>query len=667
MPYKLALLVAVMLVQTLHAAEPLGPEGFPADWTPADFEVDDLPATTKPSPTGVASIPVANLPRVAADPSLTPILTSSSVAVTLTNPMPQLPVVAVDDVGRIPDDLAKLDSWGPLTDMAGGVSEKAWKGVSASAVVERLSRIQPQPLESRTLADVVSRLLLTRAKPAADTSPTAGALLAARAEALDKLGMDEQAYALWRVVPPLARNAENRLAQGWAMASVVAGQTAEPCALARKLVVGATSGPWPELAVVCTALDRASGGLDMGLNVAAEQTGFDPVLRQLLIAVRDDDVPAKLPVNATFKPLSAAVMAVYPALLEQGSMDKLPAIVLRRLLQSQNLPLGLRLEAAEILLNRTPNAVAAESLRVLYEAQSIPPDQVATALTTAKTLNGLSARTLLWQGLRTLPVNTDKLAAWQALASSAATSNRPEISLWLGPTRAGLQPEATLSPTHLATAVRGAWLANDDKVADAWLQTAQTMPSPTAVFIATRAQLGMEHAVRTSTLPVPVLDQWLVTQSLTTDTARTTAIRTLAVMEGAGVKLPEGAWSKLEALTTLQPEVATGNAVAVEALKALAVKDAPLGPVVLKLVEWQQAKPLYQWAPAEARAAVDALAMVGLKREATTLALELMRATPPIAKTTPKTGKTKPVSGTVPTPKLTIQNMKASEPKNNKL
>src|SRR5690606_7546536 len=117
----------------------------------------------------------------------------------------------------------------------------------------------------------------------------------------------------------------------------------------------------------------------------------------------------------------AAVMATYPALLTSEVMPRLPVVVLRRLLQTQALPLGLRLEAAELLLQRQPGTLAAESLRVLYEAQAIPPDQIAQALTTAKSLGGLAARTLLWQAARTLPAPEDKLAAWQAMARSAAT------------------------------------------------------------------------------------------------------------------------------------------------------------------------------------------------------------------------------------------------------
>ena len=654
---------AVAALPWAYADEKLTPEGFPADWQASDFEIEDVaPLPARTSGTGVVSIPISQLPRVAADPSLTPAITSASVQVTLTNPMPQLPVVAVDDVGKVPDDVAKLDSWGPLTELAGGVSEKAWKNVSSSEVVVQLARLQAKPLESRTLQSVMNRLMLTRAKPAADASPTAGALLAARAGTLDKMGQDEQAYALWRVVPPLARNTESALARGWAFASVVAGQTAEPCALARKLVVGAEGGPWQELAVVCTALDRASGGLDMGLNVASEQAGFDDVLRQLLVAVRDDEVPAKLAADAKISPLSDAVMAVYPALLEAPTMPKLPSIVLRRLLQTQALPLGLRIEAAELLLHHTPNPVAAESLRVLYEAEPIPPDQLVNALNAAKTLNGISARTLLWQALRTAPSNDDKVAAWNALAASATASGRGNIPLWLSPARAGIAPMIKPDGTGLATAVHGAWLVNDIKNSTAWRTAAETVPSATVVLIGARAQLAMEAAVQEGTLAAPVLDQWLVARSMGDAGDRLASVRTLAVLDGVGVKLPEGAWSKLESMMAVQPDVTSGNAVQIEALKSLA-SQGTLGPVVVKLAEWVQAKPLAAWAPMEAKAAVESLQAVGLKREAKDLALELVQARDAPSLQSPKLSKTSKVSGTTPTPKLTIQNMKASERK----
>lgn len=622
-------MLALVLWSYVAMAEALGPDGFPLDWTVRDFDVSSVSESTVPVKGGVVSMPVSALPRVSADPSMTPVLASTTVQVSLTKPMPQLPTVQVEDVGKIPEELAKLDMWGPLTEMSGGISEKAWSGVKAAEVLALVDGLAPKPLASDAVRDLLARTLLTRGRMDGEAT-VAGGLLAARAKALQGIGLDEQAYALWRVVPASVRGEDGVLTRGWAASSLMAGQAVEPCAVARKLVVASPQGFWREMAVTCTALDRVSGGLDLSLAVADEQGlgNFDPVLWKLLVALRDDDVPVKLKAKEAVSPLSAALVAAYPSLLEMKELGRLPNVVLRRLLQTPALPLVLRLEAAELLQVRMPSAVGAEAVRVLYEAYPFPPDQVQMAPALAKSLKGGEARALLWQAARMMPQLADKAVAWGLFAAQAEKDGREALAVWLPASRA----EIAASPETFAAlgeawpqAVRGAWLLGDDKAALAWRVAAQDVVSATVPLIRTRAQLGVEAAVADGRLADTALEQWLVTQSMADAAGRTAAVRGLAVLEGLGIELPDDAWTRLEAMLALRDDSFGGDMVRVQALNVLAEAKRP-GPVVLKVAQWAQARPLRAWAPLEAKAAVAALQAVGLTREAKLLAWEILAA-----------------------------------------
>jgi hypothetical protein len=93
-----------------------------------------------------------------------------------------------------------------------------------------------------------------------------------------------------------------------------------------------------------------------------------------------------------------------------------------------------------------------------------------------------------------------------------------------------------------------------------------------------------------------------------------------------------------------------------------------VGPLLMRLAEWAQETPLSDWAPLDAKAAVQALMKVGLKREARRLAWELMNATPPPDKAPP--AKAGPVKAAKPAAVkaaasggggVRIQNMPASQ------
>jgi hypothetical protein len=648
-------------------AEDLGPDGFPKDWKPEDFAPVAVSATVM-SKTGVVTLPISALPRVAAESGTVPVLTSESVRVSLSAPVvgPVVPAASIEELPVPPGGLAALDGWGPLVRETGAVSATAWGKVSRSEALVLLNGVSVGGGQSPALREAVTRLLLTPALPAGEISATPGAWLAARAEVLEKLGQDEAAYALWRVVPDSARISDTAMTRGWALASVLAGKVQPPCALARKVIAQGATQPWADMTLACTALDRMSGNLELGLSLAEEQQGTDKDLRALLVAIRDDEAPVKLHGNTPLGALPGAVLATYPALLDSSTLPRLPGVVQRRLVQSAALPLALRARSAELLLQRTPAAANAEAVRVLYEAFTYPPDQVAAALRGAPTLDGTAARALLWQAARMATAVEDKALAWDAFAKRAEKDGMGQVARWLTPARAGIVPvSGTLAVAVPAT--MAAWRMGDVPTAKAWTVALENAPSPTAAMVRERSRLALAGAVAQGKVEDAAFSQWLVAESVGAGDAaegRLRVARQLAALEGLGVVLPAKAWSQVDGV--FPASLATDEArpmadpVVLSALKDEA--DAGLlGPALVRLLGWAQQAPVAAWAPGQVQAAVVALKQLGQPALAQALVWEVLEpVTPPKPVTAVKVKAVK-----AKTPGVTMQNMpgkKAASP-----
>lgn len=621
------MIAAALLAAPAVAQEELGPDGFPADWEPSDYApvgpaVSGTLPTVAVSKTGIVTLPISALPRVADGSRTSPVLTSDSVRVSLSAPVvgPVVPTMAIEELPVPQGGIAMLDGWGPLVAGTGAVSSTAWGKVSRSEALGLLNGVAVGGGQSPALREAVTRLLLTPSLPAGDglssTGATPGAWLAVRAEVLEKLGQDEAAYALWRVVPDGARVSDTSISRGWALASVLAGKVQPPCALAKRVVANGSAQPWNDMMLACTALDRMSGNLELGLSLSEEQQGTDADLRKLLVAVRDDDAPVALAGNVPLGPLASAVLATYPALLESATLLRVPGVVQRRLLQTVALPLPLRAKAAELLLERTPAAANAEGVRVLYEAFTYPPDQVAAALRGAPTLDGTAARALLWQAARMATVQADKALAWKALAERANKDGMGQVARWLTPARAGIAPTSgTLSVA--VPAAMAAWRMGDVPAAKAWTVALENAPSPTAVMVRERSRLALAAAVAEGTLKEVPFNQWLVAESVSGGDmaeSRLRVARQLAALEGLGVTLPTKAWSQVDGVfpaSLAKDDVRPmADPVVLAALKDEA-DGGLLGPALVRLLGWSQQAPVATWAPAQVQAAVVALKQLG--------------------------------------------------------
>ncbi len=441
---------------------------WPSDWTTQDFSFSMLEPAAGTTPTQAATPTTAGLaaqtfrvedfPRVTVAPSNTqptalPAATGAgllSPSVAGFRPISQAfggsprgvaanlgIVVNEQPVSGAQSGLAGLAAYGPLS---GATPETLWLRAPQTEQQRRLQAATALPLKSPALQSAWRQILLANAA-APQAEATAPNWLAIRAEALEALGQHEAAWGLWREAGRLVNDptTPGNLQQGWARASLLAGQTEGACTLIRaQAAQGMVSDFFFFSAAVCAA-SQGSGAADsanmaaLGLAIQllpASTLQADQALVAALGAVRDNTPPrlGGWPVGS----LAGATLALVPQLLSSSQVSKLPDVAQRRILATPALSPELK-RAAALALSANPNQPAdAERWLALASSPTLPapvaswPDAATLAWAKAyvqSSVNDPSA---------TLPPN----AAAQVVGAALRLQNLPMAQAWWGPYRA---------------------------------------------------------------------------------------------------------------------------------------------------------------------------------------------------------------------------------------
>lgn len=605
------LLAAPAFAQDLKGPnDQLGADGFPADWDPQDLENPPVlvvpPASrtvlpAKPQPVtfrvdqmrSVALAPSGSMP-VALPPERGG--ARGGVSGTIYRPLAAVfaggtsatlaPGAAPEGTenGPLNNDLAALAAYGPLAPASGGFAGEVWGAVS-STVAAGLSR-QAVMTPSPALREAWRRLLLSQAVPpggiVSATLVGPDHWLVVRARLLQQLGLDEAAWSLWRQAGPGARSQNPDLAKGWVQAGMLAGAQASVCPLAReKAAAGEGDSFWPSAVAVCAAAEAQAGGgsgsaAALGLSLQllpAEVQKNDPALVAALTAVRDGK-PLVLGL-APLSPLAGAVAAAYPVLLSPTALPLLPDVALRRLRETQALPVELRAEVAGQLATRTGWPQDGEAFLRLVSG------------------TGLQGKPERWPDAA--------LVAWAAHASTTQSVSASRLIV-----------PAALRLGDVSTAL-ARW--------NAWQPTATETDGG-------RARLDAEvalHALNRADVPEPLLQSWLAVQDLATPAGAERAQRGLLMLEGLGMKVPAGLW---EAYRARAVEVSDATDAGWRRLleNAVAARNAPA--VMGLLGEGMGNRRAADLPPATAGAAVVALRAIGLPDLAKRLLAEALTLLP---------------------------------------
>lgn len=294
--------------------------------------------------------------------------------------------IQVDGLTRIDSD-----SLGALREQDGGLGSDMWQGVTRTQAVDLIKQM-PLNTGSKTLRKLKTRLLLSRAKAPVAATPGAPSLLNARAQALMAMGDVENAELLLSVSPTQGR--PEGLDSVDASIQLLNYDNARACGLARNNQQRAAEDFWQKMLIYCDALDGKTESVTFGLSLLRETSGDDPAMVLLSDSVLTN-TPITLKTIAKPNQFHLALSRAAKSELPADVVASNDALVIYGATKAPNLPLGLRIEAAEKGVSE--GVVGPRDLRRLYTQVTYADADLDNALSRATEIGGQAARALLYQ------------------------------------------------------------------------------------------------------------------------------------------------------------------------------------------------------------------------------------------------------------------------------
>lgn len=567
----------------VQPASPSAPQGS----SPKSYKITDLPHINV-TPSGTMALPAAAGEGLATEGV-------GSVFRPVGQVLPQHNGGVAADLGIIVNEqalggkaggAAALTTYGPL---AAGIAapEDVWSHAPLATQRTRLQAAVAYPLASPALKEAFRRMLLAQvaAPTATEGQPH---WLAVRAETLEGLGLYEAAWSLWREAGPLLRQpgTASELQQGWARASLLAGQTEAACSLVREqAAAGMVSDFWPSAAAVCAALELQTSGNPAALALAIQllppkTLQNDPALVVALTAVRDD-VSATLgqkggkqwPVG----PLAGATLAAAPDLLPTDMLQALPDVALRRIRASTELSPEMRTRAALHLVDKTAWQEDANA----------------------------------WLSMVSSPTLSPRVGAWP---DAAVVAWAQQISGTVA------NPAATTSATvawgeSAPAVVQAALRMGEIEMANAWLPQWHGALTSRSLL---QAKMALA-VVQRRDVETP-LNQWLALPN----SNATQSQRVLAVLEGMGHTIAGTTWGKVAGAAGAEDALN----LAWQRLLESAAQQRDIPAVLTMVAEALRGQSASSASPAMLRDSLEALRTVGEAKTAARLAAEALTLTP---------------------------------------
>ncbi len=511
--------------------EKLGADGFPVNWKASDFAVGEVSATE------AVSASAARVNRA--------------------------------------QNGWNTDAVGVLKPGKGGLAPDLWRQMSRAEAEVALQRSLSKGGASPALKEAWRVVLLTAAAP--PLMPERGTIsswLAVRSEALDKLGLQEAAWAMWREVPVEDLGADEASQLAWVKLRMLAGDGETACAFAKAEAVKETMGNrWAPVMAACQLVGQGKNpaSVQLSLQVVEPQLKAEnPSLLRILQAVTEGRVVSSLPNgNMNIDALGGSVLGQYPALMGAAILPRVPDLALRRVVKSAELPMDVRGQAAVALAGQSgllDDGVLAWSLVSGTQLAGDLPDSV--------------------------------VVARGAKVSESEVKDYVEAAL-----RMGLVDDAAKAMTT--------WGA----------------PSPTVAAAEMRRHVQARLAVQLlqGRVAEDVWDEWIVAQTLENGVGAKQAQRTLLVAEALGVAVPQRIWSQMR-MRAVPVSVAVDPAWQRLLADAVAKRNVP--QVMLLLSEAWNGQPVADVAPVVAGASVEALRRVGFEAIGRRVAAEALLGLP---------------------------------------
>ncbi len=539
----------------------------------------------------------------------------------------RLPGRAVEGT-RVPegihvDRLRAVDpaSVGLLGEGEGGLGPDMWAGSRLDVVVALLARL-PMDGNSPVTHDLARRLLLTSARVPKGPKSDAPSLLTVRLDRLAAAGRVEEIAALLRRAPQaLAAPALNRarLDGLW-----LGGDHDGACTLALAMVERSNAPIWLKSAAFCHALAGDVDRVALYEELLLETEHQDEAFHALLGAAsgRGGKPLASLPAP---EPLHVAMLRANNWPVPVDAMAGASPSVARHLVDSENVPEGLRLEAAERAAES--RVLPISRLRELYALAEFGAVERRDAAAWAQKNPGARADALLYQTARARKRPIDRAEMLAAALAAARAADR-----YIVVARANKTALETLRPVpgllgFTAEAGRALLAGGEPELALQWYRMVEQGGDaereaawralwPLLLVADARARLPLD--------PARFKAWWRDSSKASTPEHARRAGLLLTVLEALGHTVPEETWSLLYAQAGRTAE-ATSSPALLRGLARAAESGRRGETVLLALLSLGRAGPGGASATTLA-AVIRALGRLGFEAEARAVALEAMLA-----------------------------------------
>lgn len=468
----------------------------------------------------------------------------------ITIPVQALPTVASGTVSASRSNMVGKVPEMPMQVAAPPTTEWAqlWQGTDRTRVDALLQRITEKGLQSPAARQLVVRLMVAEALPPL-MSPRVPAnqtpdFLAVRLQTLLALGHADEAVQLAKPVSPVQAVAEPLLGEMWVQTLLLTGDSATACPLVRQQVLNVDGVFWKRALITCQVLEKDAQGLALSLQLPAKTEQAENTLFYALAeSIHTQGESPRLMPEARINPLEAVLYAADPRLITPDVVGRLPNSILSRVASSNVLGLSLRLQAAERLAADYPSAAHTASLATLYGTATFALELFKNAVANAKKEpDGSLARALLWQAALKAGGSTDRLQALTALWERAEADVLAPLGGLLTPDLREIQPQASLV-WAAPRIIRNSLKADNLSVARAWWGVLKDAKSISAELQTERNRLGVLFAMVDNAVLPQTFTAWVDT--LITAPEKTSARRTLAVLEASDLTIPSDIWLTL--------------------------------------------------------------------------------------------------------------------------
>ncbi len=300
------------------------------------------------------------------------------------------------------------DGIGVLSVEEGGFGAAMWKGTDRSLLDTLLPRL-PVKTNSPAMRDLIRRLLLSAADAPGGKSPP-GILIEMRVKLLASMGDLAAVNRLLDAVPDRAKS--ETLARIEANSRFLANDNARACALAAAQIGESDAPFWQKAFIFCQALAGERDKAALGVSLLREAGNKDEIFFSLIESLAGG---AKTPIKSLAQPspLHLAVARAANVRLPADVISSSRPAILRTIAISPNVPVDVRLEAAERA--EAAGALPVDALRQLYTSVSFSNEDLANPLSKAEAESGPLSRALLY---RTALVQTVPTAQAEAVAQA---------------------------------------------------------------------------------------------------------------------------------------------------------------------------------------------------------------------------------------------------------